>query len=75
MKKKLVRHGNSWALVIDKPILELLGISGKTALQIEIDGRRLVVTPTNGQSRKDRLRKDLEWLHREHGPTLRRLAE
>lgn len=43
MRKKLVRHGNSLALVIDKPILEILGIN--RYVEIDIDGRKLVVKP------------------------------
>ncbi len=33
MIKKLTRHGNSMALVIDKPILELLHIERDTPLE------------------------------------------
>jgi antitoxin component of MazEF toxin-antitoxin module len=45
MIKKLVRHGNSLALVIDKPILELLNMSGQTPLELKTDGRSLIITP------------------------------
>ncbi len=34
MRKKLVRHGNSLALIIDKPILELLGIGEEDEVEI-----------------------------------------
>ncbi|MDR0378915.1 MAG: AbrB/MazE/SpoVT family DNA-binding domain-containing protein [Candidatus Accumulibacter sp.] len=33
MIKTLTRHGNSYALVIDKPILELLNIAPETPLE------------------------------------------
>jgi antitoxin component of MazEF toxin-antitoxin module len=45
MVKKLTRLGNSLALLIDKPILELLKITAETPIEISTDGRRLVVTP------------------------------
>jgi antitoxin MazE len=45
MTKKLSRHGNSLALVIDKPILELLELDAKSRVRITTDGRKLVVTP------------------------------
>lgn len=32
--KTLTKHGNSYALIIDRPILDLLGINTKTLLQI-----------------------------------------
>ena len=38
MMKKLARHGNSRALVIEKPILDLLGIDDNTTLQLHTDG-------------------------------------
>jgi hypothetical protein len=34
MTKKLSKHSNSLALVIDRPILEILGIDEQTPLQI-----------------------------------------
>jgi hypothetical protein len=43
LTKKLTRHGNSLALVIDKPILELLGIDENTLLQISTDGKKLEI--------------------------------
>jgi antitoxin component of MazEF toxin-antitoxin module len=45
MIKKLVRHGNSLALVIDKPILELLNMSAETPLELKTDGRSLIIAP------------------------------
>jgi len=45
MIKKLTAHGNSSALIIEKPILELLKISQNTLLEIQTDGQRLVITP------------------------------
>jgi antitoxin component of MazEF toxin-antitoxin module len=38
MTKTLAKHGNSLALVIDKPILELLRIDDKTQLNVQTDG-------------------------------------
>ncbi len=45
MIKKLSKHGNSLALVIDRSILELLGIDENTSLEISTDGHALVVAP------------------------------
>ena len=45
MVKTLTRHGNSYALIIEKPILELLGISPKMPLEITTDGKALIVRP------------------------------
>ena len=60
MLKKLTKHGNSLALVIDRPILELLNIDTDTPLDISTDGRRLIVAPAdcpNGDRSSRRLSK------------------
>lgn len=45
IRKTLTPYGSSLALVIDRPILDLLGISRDTALDLTTDGARLVITP------------------------------
>ena len=39
MIKKMVHHGNSSALIIDKPIMDLLNIDNETPLEISTDGK------------------------------------
>ena len=41
MVKRLTKHGNSLALVIDRPILDLLKIDAETPLDLSTDARRL----------------------------------
>lgn len=77
MRKKLVKHGNSLALIIDKPILELLGI-GEDDGEVEMmtDGSRLIVAqPGPDAERTKKLISELEWVNRVHGKTLKKLAE
>lgn len=45
MLKHLAVVGNSFALVIDRPILRLLRIQRDTELQLSIDGQRLIIEP------------------------------
>ena len=53
MQKQLIRHGNSYALVIDRPILELLEMSPTVPLKITTDGSSLILTPvTTSATRK-----------------------
>lgn len=56
MIKKLTKHGNSYALVIDRGIMDLLNISEKSALYVTTDGRKLIVSPaeekTKGKANK-----------------------
>jgi antitoxin component of MazEF toxin-antitoxin module len=45
MLKKLVKYGNSNALILDKAILELLEIEEGSILKIKTDGTSIIVTP------------------------------
>lgn len=75
MVKHLTRHGHSAALVIDKPVLELLHITMKTPLELATDGRSLVISPVRDARRTRRFRAALEAVNRRHGKTLKALAE
>lgn len=45
MVKKLTKHGNSLALIVDRAILDLLKIDADTPLEISTDGEVLIVAP------------------------------
>jgi antitoxin MazE len=51
MSKKLTKHGNSLALVIDKPILEMLKINEKTMLELSIKDGALIIRPFTNSSK------------------------
>lgn len=73
MIKKLVRHGNSLALVLDKPVLELLKISEDTPLEIGTpDGKTLHIRPVDGNGA---LKAKLGNVNRKFGKTLKNLAK
>jgi len=73
--KKLTRHGNSLALVIDKPILDLLGIDADTELTITTDGQRLFIDRPATRIDPARLQQVLEQVDDLYGPTLQKLAQ
>jgi antitoxin MazE len=75
MTKNLIRHGNSLALVIDKPILEMLQISADTPLEVTTNGDSLLVSPLRDKARQKKLRASLEKINRKFGHDLKRLAE
>ena len=75
MIKKLTKHGNSWALVIDKPVLDLLKIDPSTPLEITTDGQLLVVAPAKDARRKAKFQQALEQTNRRYGRALKRLAD
>ena len=45
MLKKLVKYGNSNALILDKAILELLNIEEGSIIKLKTDGRSIIITP------------------------------
>ena len=75
MAKTLIRHGNSLALVIEKPILDMLQISVDTPLEITTDGDSLLISPIRDEVRQKTLRASLEKINRKFGDDLKRLAE
>mgnify|MGYP000670661328 FL=1 len=75
MTKRLTKHGNSWALVIDRPVLELLGAGPDTPFEIITDGRCLVLTPVRPLAEEKKFEKALETVHRRFGRAMKKLAE
>ncbi|HYV65490.1 MAG TPA: hypothetical protein VE964_04555 [Myxococcales bacterium] len=75
MRKKLVRTGNSLALVLDKALLEEANIDADTELEVSTDGRVLVVSPLPSRRRSAKLRKIVEEAHQRYAGVFKRLAE
>mgnify|MGYP001444741905 FL=1 len=75
MIKKMVQHGNSSALIIDKPIMELLHIDNETPLEISTDGSSIIISPVRDMERISRLDKSLGKINKKHSITLKKLAE
>jgi len=75
MVKKLTRTGNSLALVLDKPLLEQLGIDESTELEISTNGDVLVVTPVRARTRERKFRRAVEKINRKYAGLFRRLAK
>ena len=75
MMKRLARHGNSLALVLDRGVLNLLEIDADTPLSVTTDGTCLIVAPVRDARRRSAFRKALARVNRRHGPALKKLAE
>ncbi len=73
MVKTLSPIGNSLGLIIDKAILDLLGISRDTPLDIKTDGEALIIRPvrTEATTVADSTRRMMDV----HAETLRKLAK
>jgi antitoxin component of MazEF toxin-antitoxin module len=75
MIKRLQKHGNSAALIIEKPVMQALGITEETPLQVTVSGNALVVTPANVGVGHERMKTIIKDLRKRYGPMLKRLAD
>jgi len=75
MVKQLIRHGNSTALVLDKPILEILKISDETVFEISTDGRNIILSPQNDCSQEGCVLDSLAKINKKYGTVLAKLGE
>ena len=75
MLKKLTRHGNSLALVIDKGVLDILNIDDKTPLEISTDGTLLLISPVRDEKRRRQFHEALVKANTRYGRALKRLAD
>lgn len=75
MVKKLIQHGNSVALIIDKPIMELLKITDETTFELSTDGRNLILSPQIEQTGENDILLSLQKINKKHGSVLKKLGE
>ncbi len=75
MIKKLTKHGNSLALILDRPVLDLLKIDAETPLEISTDGQALIVSPVRDARRRRKFQEALASANRKYSGMLKRLAE
>ena len=72
LQKKLTKVGNSYALILDKPLMDLAGLSANEPVVVYSTGHGLVVAPVPAQVRSFEEAKDRVLAR--HGEVLKRLA-
>jgi antitoxin MazE len=77
MSKKLTKHGNSLALIIDKPILQMLDISEHTELNLSIEDGTLVISPVTKKKLRSsaEIQKIAEEIMDKYADVFKKLAE
>jgi len=77
MIKTLIPHGNAYALVIDKPMLDSLEIGPDTPLEIATDGKSLTIAPADAGDDIDdkKFQEVLDKINHRYARVLKRLAE
>ncbi|MFA6034985.1 MAG: AbrB/MazE/SpoVT family DNA-binding domain-containing protein [Myxococcota bacterium] len=74
MQKRLTAVGNSLGLIIERPILDLLGIDRDTDLDMQTDGEGLIIRPIRG-ARASRLKAASKEVMKSHDDTFSKLAK
>lgn len=76
VRKKLTKHGNSYALIIERPILDLLGIDSDTLLDVSTpDGSSIVIKPVKDAAQQKKFKSALQKVNKKYGRALKKLAE
>ncbi|MFP3042313.1 AbrB/MazE/SpoVT family DNA-binding domain-containing protein [Treponema primitia] len=75
MVKRLIQHGNSVALVIDKPILEMLNITNETTFELSTDGKNLILSPQIENAQENNTMESLGRINQKYGNVLKRLGK
>jgi antitoxin component of MazEF toxin-antitoxin module len=74
MIKKLIKHGNSVALVIDKPIMEMLHITNETFFELSTDGKNITLSPQNTVTQENNILESLGKINKKYGNVLKKLG-
>jgi antitoxin MazE len=75
MTKKLSKIGNSLGLVLERPLLERLGIDAKTELEVSTDGTVIVIAPKRSKRRDAKLKQVSDWMFEKYAGAFKKLAE
>lgn len=77
MTKKLIKHGNSLALLIEKPVLNMLGFDEKTELKITIKDGALIISSAKAKklsSRDKEINEIAKKIMKKYDPVFKKLA-
>lgn len=75
MRKKLTRTGNSLAVLLDRGMLEKLGIDAQTPLEISTDGRVVIISPVRSPKRDQKLKATMNRAHQRYAGVFGKLAK
>ena len=75
MTRTLQKHGNSQALVIEKPLMEATGITMDTPLEITVSGDAITIRRANVGFGRETVASLLKELRTEYTPMLENLAK
>ena len=75
MRRKLTRIESRLALVLDKQLLDRVGIDADTPIDVSTNGQVIVLSPVRDRRRPGKLKKIVVETHTRYAGVFRRLAE
>ncbi len=75
MRKHLTKIGNSLGVVLDRPLLEQLGVDADTELEISSDGSVILIAPVRSKKHDAKLKKVSERVFDTYAGAFKKLAE
>jgi antitoxin component of MazEF toxin-antitoxin module len=75
MIKTLTKHGNSLALVIEKPVLDLIRADADTLFDVSTDGQVLILSPVRDADRDSAFKAALDKVNSKYPKALKKLSE
>lgn len=73
---KLTKHGETYAIQLDRAMLDRLGIDENTELEVRTDGRAITFEPAEDAAKRSAdLERFLKDTNDRYGEVLKRLAE
>ena len=75
MRKRLSKIGNSVGVVLDRPLLEQLGLEEGSEVDLSTDGSVILLSPKPDKKREARLKEVSDWMFEKYAGAFKKLAE
>jgi hypothetical protein len=75
MIKRLIKHGNSRAIVVDKTLLEAAGIPEDAFFQISVNPSGGLVIQSVDENKMEIFEKNFKLLNKKHSKLMQKLAD
>jgi antitoxin MazE len=75
MVKRFTKAGNSYALVVERAVMDLLNITPDTPMKMSTDGDEIRFKPLRGCVTEQQVDESLDRFYKKYGRMMKRLAE
>ena len=75
MQKRLTKIGNSLGIILDRPLLERLGVDADTDLEVSSDGSVILIAPVRSKKRDAKLKRVSDRVFDSYAGAFKKLSE